>query len=61
MSAATAAAIEEEARGLLGRALTEATHMLEEHRADLDRLAAALLQKESLERPEIEELLAPRH
>jgi len=60
-SAATAAAIEEEARGLLGRALAEAARTLDEHRADLDRLTAALLTKESLERPEIEELLAPRH
>ena len=58
-SAATAAAIEEEARVLLGRALTEATKTLDEHRADLDRLSGTLLEKESLERPEIESLLAP--
>ena len=60
-SAATSAAIEEEARVLLGRALAEAAKMLEEHRADLDRLSGTLLVKESLERAEIEELLAPRH
>jgi cell division protease FtsH len=60
-SAATSAAIEEEARVLLGRALAEAARMLEEHRPDLDRLSTALLEKESLERAEIEELLAPRH
>jgi cell division protease FtsH len=59
-SAATAAAIEEEARVLLGRALTEASKTLDEHRADLDRLSATLLEKESLERPEIDALLAPR-
>jgi cell division protease FtsH len=60
-SAATAAAIEEEARVLLGRALAEASKTLDDHRADLDRLAGALLEKESLERAEIDELLAPRH
>ena len=56
-SAATAAAIEEEARVLLGRAFTEATETLEEHRADLDRLSDTLFQKESLERAEIDALL----
>jgi cell division protease FtsH len=60
-SAATAAAIEEEARVLLGRALGEASKTLDEHRPDLDRLAGALLEKESLERADIDELLAPRH
>jgi cell division protease FtsH len=60
-SAATAAAIEEEARVLLGRALGEASKLLDDHRADLDRLSGTLLEKESLERPEIEDLLAPRH
>jgi cell division protease FtsH len=59
-SAATAAAIEEEARVLLGRALAEASKMLEEHRPDLDRLSAALLEKESLERADIEALLGVR-
>ncbi len=57
-SAATAAAIEEEARVLLGRALTEATKRLEEKRAQLDRLSGELLEKESLERPELEAVLA---
>jgi cell division protease FtsH len=59
-SAATAAAIEEEARVLLGRALAEATKTLEDRRAELDRLSGTLLEKESLERPEIESLLAAR-
>jgi cell division protease FtsH len=58
-SAATAAAIEEEARVLLGRALAEATQTLEDRRADLDHLRDRLLEKESLERAEIEELLGP--
>jgi cell division protease FtsH len=58
-SAATAAAIEEEARVLLGRALGEATQTLEDRRADLDHLSDRLLEKESLERPEIEGLLGP--
>jgi cell division protease FtsH len=58
-SAATAAAIEEEARVLLGRALGEATQTLEDRRADLDHLSDRLLEKESLERAEIESLLGP--
>ena len=60
MSAATAAAIEEEARVLLGRALVEATSTLDERRADLDRLAENLRQKEALERADIEAVLGAR-
>jgi cell division protease FtsH len=56
-SAATAAAIEEEARVLLSRALEEAARLLEEHRHDLDRLSETLLEKESLERAEVDALL----
>jgi cell division protease FtsH len=59
-SAATAAAIEEEARVLLGRALDQATKTLEERRAELDRLAGALLQKESLERADIDAVFEAR-
>jgi len=59
-SAATAAAIEEEARKILGRALQEATAVLTRHRADLDRLCTALLERESLEREDLAELLPPR-
>ena len=57
-SAATTAAIEEEARVLLGRALSEATKLLEDKRSQLDRLSGELLEKESLERPELEAVLA---
>jgi cell division protease FtsH len=56
-SAATAAAIDEEARVFLGRALTEATRTLEERRAELERLAGALVEHEKLERAEIEALI----
>ena len=59
-SAATTAAIEEEARGLLGRALEQATALLTQHRSELDRLCASLLEHESLERDEINTLLGPR-
>jgi cell division protease FtsH len=58
-SAATAAAIEEEARRLLGRALEEATALLQNHRADLERLCAALLERESLERDDLASILGP--
>jgi cell division protease FtsH len=56
-SSATTTAIEEEARGLLGRALAEAGKLLDERRADLDRLIAALLEHESLEKNELAALL----
>ncbi len=56
-SSATTTAIEEEARGLLGRALAEAGKLLEERRGDLDRLIAALMEHESLEKNELAALL----
>jgi cell division protease FtsH len=59
-SAATAGAIEEEARKLLGLALEGATSTLAENRAVLDRLWAALLDRESLERDDLEALLGRR-
>src|SRR5215813_6587893 len=59
-SDATVHAIETEARALLGRALATATAALTAHRAELDRLAAALLQEETLERDRLDELLGPR-
>jgi cell division protease FtsH len=58
-SAATSAAIEEEARQILGRAYEAATRLLTERRADLDRLSTALLERESLEREELEAILSP--
>jgi cell division protease FtsH len=59
-SGATVAAIEDEARKILGRALVEAMELLDGHRADLDRLCGALLERESLERHDIDEILAAR-
>jgi cell division protease FtsH len=56
-SAATAAAIEEEARRILAQALDQATRMLTERRPELDRLCAALLDRESIERDELTTLL----
>jgi cell division protease FtsH len=60
VSAATAAAIEEEARKVLGRALDEATKTIDAHRAELDRLCASLLEHESLDREELSAVLGPR-
>jgi cell division protease FtsH len=59
-SAATAAAIEEEARKILGRALDEATSTLRQHGGELERLVAALLDKESLDRDELAVILGQR-
>jgi cell division protease FtsH len=58
-SPATITAIEEEARRILGHALGEATEMLERQRADLDRLVAALIEHESLERDDLARILGP--
>jgi cell division protease FtsH len=57
-SDATITAIEEEGRRLLGRALEEASAMLVERRESLDRLVAALLEHESLERDELAAILS---
>ena len=59
-SDATVHAIEIEARGLLGRALAAAVTAITAHRARLDRLTAALLEHETLERDRLDELLGPR-
>jgi len=56
----TVHAIETEARALLGRALAGATAAITAHRAALDRLAAALLEHETLERDQLDQLLGPR-
>ena len=48
---------QEQAR-LTDEAYEEALRLLEKHRATLDRVAQALLEKETLVRDEIEELLA---
>jgi cell division protease FtsH len=59
-SDATVHAIETEARALLGRALAEATALITAQRPRLDRLAAALLEHETLERDALDDLLGPR-
>ncbi|HEX3478847.1 MAG TPA: ATP-dependent zinc metalloprotease FtsH [Kofleriaceae bacterium] len=59
-SDATVHAIETEARARLARALATATTALTAYRAELDRMAAALLQEETLERDRLDELLGPR-
>ena len=58
-SPATITAIEEEARRILGHALDEATELLERQRADLDRLVAALVEHETLERDDLARILGP--
>jgi cell division protease FtsH len=57
ISPSTTTAIEEEARHLLRAALDEAGEILAQHRPMLDRLCAALLERESLERDELAALL----
>jgi cell division protease FtsH len=56
-SDATVHAIEEETRRLLAEARGEAADAVAAHRPALERLVAALLEKETLERPELESLL----
>jgi cell division protease FtsH len=53
----TAATIDEEVQRMLRSADQRAYELLETHRADLDRLVEALLQKEELQREEIDEIL----
>jgi len=53
----TAHAIEEEARRILARASDGARELIAHKRAALDRLAAALLERETLERAELERVL----
>ncbi len=56
-SEGTAQIIDEEVQRLLREADERAYELLKGHRADLDRLADALLHREELQREEIEELL----
>jgi cell division protease FtsH len=53
----TASIIDAEVQKILREADQRAYELLEQHRADLDRLVEALLQKEELHREEIEEIL----
>jgi cell division protease FtsH len=52
-----AALIDQEVRGFISQAYQRALDLLRRHRAGLDSLAEALLQKETLEGPELEDLL----
>jgi len=56
-SAATTAAIEEEARKILALAYDQATRLLTERRGQLDRLSATLIEREALEREDLSEIL----
>ncbi|HMG19358.1 MAG TPA: cell division protein FtsH, partial [Gemmatimonadales bacterium] len=54
----TAQIVDEEMRAILTHAYSEATRILNERRAALDRLAAALLERETLEREMVEMVIA---
>ena len=57
LSEATRAKRDEEQQGLIDEAQFEARCLITEHRETLDKLAAALLSNESLDRKEIEEIM----
>ena len=59
-SDATVHSIEEEARRLLARALATATSTISAHRQRLDRLSAALIERETLEAADLDVVLGPR-
>jgi cell division protease FtsH len=59
-SDATVHAIESEARRLLASALAKATATITTHRARLDRLSAALVERETLEAADLDAVLGPR-
>src|SRR6266536_704582 len=54
----TAQIVDEEVRNILTHAYSEAQRILAERRAALDRLAAALLERETLEREQVEMVVA---
>jgi cell division protease FtsH len=54
-----AARIDSEIRVLIDQAHTEARAILEAHRATLDRLAATLVEKETLDQAELQDILGP--
>jgi len=54
----TAQIVDEEVRSILTHAYSDATRILTERRAALDRLAAALLERETLEREQVEMVVA---
>jgi cell division protease FtsH len=59
-SDATVHAIEDQARGLLENARSRAASTLAHHRGDLDRLVERLVERETIERAELEKLLGAR-
>ena len=59
-SDATIHAIETEARALLAKALDGASAAIAQHRATLDGLVTALLERETLERDDLARVLGPR-
>jgi cell division protease FtsH len=54
----TAQLVDEEVKRILTNAFEDATRILGERRAALDRLAAALLERETLDRDEVELVVA---
>jgi cell division protease FtsH len=54
----TAQIVDEEVKNILTHAYSDATRILTERRAALDRLAAALLERETLEREQVEMVVA---
>ncbi len=58
-SPTTISVIEEEARQILGRALSEATNVITEQRGQFDLLVASLLEHESLEREDLAKIFEP--
>jgi len=54
----TAQLVDEEVKSILTQAYSDATRILTERRAALDRLAAALLERETLEREQVEMVVA---
>jgi cell division protease FtsH len=55
----TAHAVDEEVRQLLDELYADARATLLQHREQLDRVVAALLERETLDEPALRELLAP--
>ena len=58
-SPATISVIEEEARQILGRALSEATDVITQQRGQFDHLVSSLLEQESLEREDLAKIFEP--
>jgi len=59
-SPATISVIEDEARQILGHALSQATVLISERRQQFDTLVASLLEQESLERDDLAKIFQPQ-